>query len=75
MLPDAALLTSWSSDPWALGAYSAYGVAARPDDQDVLARPCGSLHFAGEYVGGAFAGLMEGALRSGRRTGAELLHG
>jgi monoamine oxidase len=75
LLPDAALLTTWTSDPWALGAYSAYGVAARGDDQDVLARPCGSLYFAGEYVGGAFAGLMEGALRSGRRTAADLLAG
>jgi monoamine oxidase len=75
LLPDAAVLTTWTSDPWALGAYSANGVAARRDDQDVMARPCGSLHFAGEYLGGAFAGLMEGALRSGRRTAAELLAG
>src|SRR4051812_17507897 len=75
LVPAAAVLTSWSSDPWALGAYSAYGVAARPDDQALLARPCGSLHFAGEYVGGEYAGLMEGALRSGRRTAEEVLAG
>ncbi|MDX6299890.1 MAG: hypothetical protein QOF53_1104 [Nocardioidaceae bacterium] len=75
LLPDAAVLTTWTADPWALGAYSAYGVAARGDHQDVLARSCGSLHFAGEYVGGDFAGLMEGALRSGRRTAADLLAG
>jgi len=75
LVPAAALLTTWTSDPWALGAYSADGVAARGDDQDVLARRCGSLHFAGEYVGGAFAGLMEGALRSGRRAATELSAG
>jgi len=75
LLSEGAVLTTWSSDPWALGAYSASGVAARRDDQEILGRPCGTLHFAGEYVGGDFAGLMEGALRSGRRAAAEVLAG
>jgi monoamine oxidase len=38
-----------------------------------FARPIGPLAFAGEHLGGEFAALMEGAVRSGRRAAAALL--
>ena len=67
--PGGALLSTWSDDPWARGAYSVH----TPGGNDpVLAARCGALVFAGEYTAGPFAGLMEGALRSGMRAAAEL---
>ena len=39
---------------------------------DVLARPHGTLAFAGEHLGGEMSALMEGAIRSGRRAAAAL---
>jgi monoamine oxidase len=35
---------------------------------DTFATPVGPLAFAGEHLGGEFAALMEGAVRSGRRA-------
>jgi monoamine oxidase len=68
-----ALLSTWDDDPWAQAAYSTLTPAFRPGDPDLLARPTGPLHFAGEHTAGPWSGLMEGALRSGHRTAAELL--
>ena len=41
-----------------------------PDLAAALAEPVGPLAFAGEHIGGAFNGLMEGAIRSGRAAAA-----
>ncbi len=70
---DAALLTTWTDDPWALGAYTAEGLASRSGDDELLAEPVGPVHVAGEWTAGDLAGLMEGALRSGLRAAAEIL--
>jgi monoamine oxidase len=72
LVDDEVLLTDWTADPWARGAYSAHSVGAAAEDQQALREPVGRLHFAGEYLGGNFAGLMEGALRSGRETAASM---
>ena len=69
---DGAVLTTWSDDPWALGAYSAEGLAAQPGDADALTAPAGPLHFAGEHTATGLTGLMEGALRSGIRAAREI---
>ena len=61
-LADGAVLTTWPD-----GAYSTAG-----HDEDVLAAPAGRLHFAGEHTAGPWAGLMEGALRSGLRAAREI---
>jgi monoamine oxidase len=61
-LADGAVLTTWPD-----GAYSAAGL-----DEAALAAPAGHLHFAGEHTAGAWAGLMEGALRSGIRAAREI---
>jgi monoamine oxidase len=72
-LDRGAVLSTWDDDPWVEAAYSTRAPAFRPDDPDLLARPVGPLHFAGEHTAGPWSGLMEGALRSGQRAAAELL--
>jgi monoamine oxidase len=67
-----AILATWSDDRWSRGAYSTRPADARPEDDELLARPVGPLHFAGEHTAGPWAGLMEGALRSGLRAAAEI---
>jgi monoamine oxidase len=68
--PDGAVLSTWSDDPWARAAYS---VSPGPELTEALSAPLGPLTFAGEHAGGEFAGLMEGALRSGLRAARQLL--
>jgi len=68
-----AMLTTWNDDPWAGESYSALTVTVADGDDDVIATPAGRVHFAGEHTAGAWAGLMEGALRSGARAASEVL--
>jgi monoamine oxidase len=68
-----ALLTTWNDDPWAGESYSALTVTVADGDDEVIAAPVGRVHFAGEHTAGAWAGLMEGALRSGARAASEVL--
>jgi monoamine oxidase len=56
---------------WPEGAYSARTLSS-PLDDEALARPVGPLGFAGEHTAGGWHGLMEGALRSGRRAAQEV---
>jgi len=65
------LLSTWHDDPWARGAYSARTLSS-PLDDEALARPVGPVAFAGEHTAGELHGLMEGALRSGRRAAREV---
>ena len=70
----APRLTTWSEDPWARGAYSVHGLASRPGDAALLAEPVDDrVYVAGEHTAGEWSGLMEGALRSGRRAAEQLL--
>jgi monoamine oxidase len=59
------LLSTWDDDPWARAAYS---VSAGGALAELLAAERGPVVFAGEHTAGEFAGLMEGALRSGREA-------
>jgi hypothetical protein len=68
-----AVLTTWDDDPWAGFAYSSDGLAAHAGDDDALAAPAGSVHFAGEHTAGAWRALREGALRRGIRAADEVL--
>jgi monoamine oxidase len=63
---DGVLLSTWADDPWVGAAYS---TSPPPPGQISV----GPLAFAGEHLGGAFAALMEGAIRSGRAAAAELI--
>ena len=62
---EGAVLSTWSDDPWARAAYSSALSAAATE---ILRGAYGPLRFAGEHTAGEFSGLMEGALRSGRRA-------
>ena len=68
-----AMLTTWNDDPWAGESYSALTVTVAEGDDELIAAPLGRVHFAGEHTAGAWAGLMEGALRSGARAASEVL--
>jgi monoamine oxidase len=58
--PGGCLLSTWPD-----GAYSVHP----PGGADpTLTQPHGPLVFAGEHTAGPYAGLMEGALRSGLRA-------
>ena len=67
--PDGAVLSTWDDDPWAEAAYS---ISSEPAAAAVLAAPVGPLAFAGEHTAGPFSGLMEAAIRSGRRAATAL---
>ena len=69
---DEVLMSTWDDDPWATFAYSGFGAASEPDDERLIRAPLGRVAFAGEHTGGAWAGLMEGALRSGQRAADEV---
>jgi monoamine oxidase len=71
--PDLALLTTWNDDPWARESYSALTVEVADGDDELVAAPAGNVHFAGEHTAGDWAGLMEGALRSGVRAADNVL--
>ena len=68
---EGGVVTAWSQDPYALGAFSA------PEPGDVTAhlqalqRPHGRIHFAGEHTT-VLRASMEGALRSGIRAAREV---
>lgn len=70
---DRVVLSTWSDDPWARGAYLATAVGSSPADVAAMQRPVGRLHFAGEHTAGEWSALMEGALRSGERAASEIL--
>ncbi len=64
--PDGWRITRWASDPFALGAYSSYGVGSHPADRIALGTPvAGRLVFAGEAAHAEFPGTVHGALLSG----------
>ena len=65
LAPDVgqALLTTWNDDPWTGESYSASTVTVADGDDELIAAPLGRVHFAGEHTAGAWAGLMEGALK------------
>lgn len=67
---EGAVLSTWADDPWVRGAYSTSPPVALGQ---VPEQPVGPLAFAGEHLGGGFAALMEGAIRSGRQAARSTL--
>ena len=70
--PEGALLSTWHDDPWVEGSYTARTVSTPLRDEE-LATPIPPLYFAGEHTAGDWHGLMEGALRSGRRAAEQVM--
>jgi monoamine oxidase len=67
------LVSRWRDDPWALGAYASPSPSAAAREFALLEEPIAGVHFAGEYAEPEHTGLMEGALRSGRRAAHRIL--
>lgn len=64
----------WRSDPFSRGAYTYVGVGGLAA-QKAFARPVeGTLFFAGEATDVSQTGTVAGALASGRRAAAQVLH-
>ncbi|MFL6112582.1 MAG: flavin monoamine oxidase family protein [Catenulispora sp.] len=72
--PLAVHVTDWIADPHARGCYAAlFGPGDWLCLGPKLTDPHGRVHWAGTETSTEFFGLMEGAIRSGRRVAAEIL--
>jgi monoamine oxidase len=72
------LLTSrtvvWEADRWSCGGYAYFDRSFDPSWRDELALPSGRVVFAGEHTSLRWQGYMKGAVESGLRAAAEILH-
>ncbi|WP_008309935.1 flavin monoamine oxidase family protein [Leptolyngbya sp. PCC 6406] len=72
--PDQVLVSRWTADPWARGAYSYAAVGSTPADFDRLGGSVADvLFFAGEHTIAAYRGTVHGAYLSGLRAATNLL--
>ncbi|KAI4257295.1 MAG: hypothetical protein LQ352_001707 [Teloschistes flavicans] len=71
--PSETIVTRWRKDPFTRGTYSYVGATSLPDDYDVMARPVGNLHFAGEATCGTHPATVHGAYISGLRAASEIM--
>ncbi|KAL1984375.1 hypothetical protein VTN96DRAFT_9236 [Rasamsonia emersonii] len=71
--PLETIVTRWASDRFTRGSYSYVAAEARPGDYDLLAKPVGNLHFAGEATWGTHPATVHGAYLSGLRAAAEII--
>jgi monoamine oxidase len=63
---------SWQNNPFSAGAYSEFGAGQVRDFAQIMAKPIGNLHFAGEHTAVENKG-MEGAMESAERVVNEIL--
>ncbi|KAJ5892384.1 Winged helix-turn-helix transcription repressor DNA-binding [Penicillium tannophilum] len=71
--PVETIITRWASDKFTRGSYSYVATEARAEDYDLMARPVGSLHFAGEATSRNHPATVHGAYLSGIRAAAEVI--
>jgi monoamine oxidase len=73
-VPNEVYVTDWLSEEFSRGCYAAvFGPGDWTQLGPHLSRPHGRVHWAGTETSTEFFGLMEGAVRSGRRAAAEVL--
>ncbi|KAL8730785.1 MAG: hypothetical protein Q9166_003855 [cf. Caloplaca sp. 2 TL-2023] len=72
-MPSETIISRWGNDRFARGTYSYVGSTSLPGDYDVMARPVGNLHFAGEATCGTHPATVHGAYISGLRAAAEII--
>ncbi|MEU2630952.1 FAD-dependent oxidoreductase, partial [Kitasatospora sp. NPDC007106] len=66
-------VTDWVNEPYSRGCYAAlFGPGDWLRNGPALTAPHGRVHWAGTETSTEFFGLMEGAVRSGRRVVAEI---
>jgi len=74
--PTQCSVTDWLAEEYTRGCYAAlFGPGDWLRLGPRLTEPHGRVHWAGTETSLEFFGLMEGAIRSGRRVAAELIHG
>lgn len=74
--PLECTVTDWLTEDYSRGCYAAlFGPGDWLRLGPTLTAPHGRVHWAGTETSLEFFGLMEGAIRSGRRVAAELIHG
>lgn len=74
--PSRCTITDWLAEKYSRGCYAAlFGPGDWLRLGPTLTEPHGRIHWAGTETSLEFFGLMEGAVRSGRRAAAELIHG
>lgn len=71
--PLETIVTRWGSDRFTKGSYSYVAPEASPGDYDLMARPIGNLHFAGEATCGTHPATVHGAYLSGLRAASEVI--
>jgi monoamine oxidase len=71
--PLETIITRWGQDPFTYGSYSYVAASAFPGDYDLMARPIGNLHFAGEATCGTHPATVHGAYLSGLRAASEII--
>ena len=71
--PSETIVTRWGKDRFARGTYSYVGPTAHSDDYDVMAKPVGNLHFAGEATCGTHPATVHGAYISGLRVASDII--
>ncbi|KAE8350496.1 lysine-specific histone demethylase Aof2 [Aspergillus coremiiformis] len=71
--PLETIITRWNSDRFTKGSYSYVAAQALPGDYDLMAKPIGNLHFAGEATCGTHPATVHGAYLSGLRAASEVI--
>ena len=71
--PLETIVTRWAGDKFTYGTYSYVAADALPADYDLMAKPIGNLHFAGEATCGTHPATVHGAYISGLRAAAEVI--
>lgn len=71
--PSEAVVTRWKRDPFARGSYSYVGPQTIAGDYDVMAKPVGPIHFAGEATCGTHPATVHGAYISGLRAASDVI--
>ena len=71
--PREVIITRWGQDRFAKGSYSYLAPRAQPEDYDLMAKPVGNLHFAGEANCGTHPATVHGAYLSGLRAASEVI--
>jgi monoamine oxidase len=68
-----AYLDSWVDDPWVHGSYAGFGPGQYTDFWGSLAKPEGSVLFAGEHTSTHSQGYLNGGVESGERAAHQVL--
>ncbi|KAL2808346.1 flavin-containing amine oxidoreductase-domain containing protein [Aspergillus granulosus] len=71
--PLETIITRWASDKFTKGTYSYVAAESLPGDYDLMAKPVGNLHFAGEATCGTHPATVHGAYLSGLRAASEII--